>query len=119
MDDPSIGSEDEYSHSQPLASKRAKYEESKNSEDESIQIEEKTMPSSSSAVAIKEHYNQLKEKGLSERFNSNIFYLRNFNNWIKRYDLHFLFTCLKARSSTKLIYIYNIPACSLATTWIK
>ncbi|CAG4944158.1 unnamed protein product [Colias eurytheme] len=29
------------------------------------------------------HYNHLEEKGLRERFNSPIFYLRNFNNWVK------------------------------------
>lgn len=29
------------------------------------------------------HYNHLEEKGLNERFNSPIFYLRNFNNWVK------------------------------------
>lgn len=29
------------------------------------------------------HYNHLEEKGLKERFNSPIFYLRNFNNWVK------------------------------------
>lgn len=35
----------------------------------------------SSVVAA--HYNHLEEKGLKERFNSPIFYLRNFNNWVK------------------------------------
>lgn len=29
------------------------------------------------------HYNTLKEKGLDERLKSRIFYMRNFNNWIK------------------------------------
>ncbi|KAI0241378.1 mRNA cap guanine-N7 methyltransferase [Lamellibrachia satsuma] len=29
------------------------------------------------------HYNQLKESGLEERTKSRIFYMRNFNNWIK------------------------------------
>lgn len=32
---------------------------------------------------VAEHYNNLAEKGLAERRNSRIFYLRNFNNWIK------------------------------------
>lgn len=40
------------------------------------QLEEHT-----SVVAA--HYNHLEEKGLKERFNSPIFYLRNFNNWVK------------------------------------
>ncbi|XP_022821047.1 mRNA cap guanine-N7 methyltransferase [Spodoptera litura] len=35
----------------------------------------------SSVVAA--HYNHLEEKGLRERFNSPIYYLRNFNNWVK------------------------------------
>lgn len=29
------------------------------------------------------HYNHLEEKGIRERFNSPIFYLRNINNWVK------------------------------------
>lgn len=29
------------------------------------------------------HYNELQEKGLAERSKSRIFYMRNFNNWIK------------------------------------
>ncbi|XP_041988724.1 mRNA cap guanine-N7 methyltransferase isoform X2 [Aricia agestis] len=29
------------------------------------------------------HYNHLEEKGIHERFNSPIFYLRNINNWVK------------------------------------
>lgn len=32
---------------------------------------------------VAEHYNTLKEKGLDERLKSRIFYMRNFNNWIK------------------------------------
>lgn len=35
----------------------------------------------SSVVAA--HYNHLEEKGLKERYNSPIFHLRNFNNWVK------------------------------------
>ena len=29
------------------------------------------------------HYNTLEERGLAERSKSRIFYLRNFNNWVK------------------------------------
>lgn len=32
---------------------------------------------------VASHYNQLKERGLYERSKSRIFYMRNFNNWIK------------------------------------
>lgn len=39
---------------------------------------------SSNSTVVAQHYNKLQEKGLAERFNSKIFYLRNFNNWIKR-----------------------------------
>lgn len=32
---------------------------------------------------VANHYNQLEEKGLENRKQSRIFYLRNFNNWVK------------------------------------
>lgn len=32
---------------------------------------------------VAEHYNELKETGLAERSKSRIFFMRNFNNWIK------------------------------------
>ena len=32
---------------------------------------------------VASHYNELKEAGRKERFKSRIFYMRNFNNWIK------------------------------------
>lgn len=32
---------------------------------------------------VASHYNDLKEKGLAERSMSKIFFMRNFNNWIK------------------------------------
>ena len=32
---------------------------------------------------VAKHYNERQEVGLSERTKSRIFYLRNFNNWIK------------------------------------
>lgn len=35
------------------------------------------------ANVVAAHYNTLKEKGLDERLKSRIFYMRNFNNWIK------------------------------------
>lgn len=49
-----------------------------------------TAPSDNSLV-VAQHYNKLQEKGLAERFNSKIFYMRNFNNWIKRFviESHF------------------------------
>jgi mRNA (guanine-N7-)-methyltransferase len=36
------------------------------------------------SYVVAQHYNKLQEKGLAERFNSKIFYMRNFNNWVKR-----------------------------------
>lgn len=36
------------------------------------------------SLIVAQHYNKLQEKGLAERFNSKIFYMRNFNNWVKR-----------------------------------
>lgn len=35
------------------------------------------------AAVVATHYNKLEEKGRDERSNSRIFFMRNFNNWIK------------------------------------
>lgn len=43
----------------------------------------KSSKSEEHASVVAAHYNTLEEKGLRERFNSPIFYLRNFNNWVK------------------------------------
>ena len=34
-------------------------------------------------TVVADHYNKLEEKGLGQRSKSRIFYMRNFNNWIK------------------------------------
>lgn len=34
-------------------------------------------------ILVADHYNALEEKGLSQRNQSRIVYMRNFNNWIK------------------------------------
>lgn len=39
--------------------------------------------SSEHSKIVASHYNNLQEKGLYERSKSNIFHMRNFNNWIK------------------------------------
>lgn len=39
--------------------------------------------SSEHSNVVAEHYNSLEEKGLSQRNQSRIVYMRNFNNWIK------------------------------------
>lgn len=51
-----------------------------NDDKESRQI---TKASEEHSSVVAAHYNHLEEKGLKERFNSPIFYLRNFNNWVK------------------------------------
>uniref|UniRef100_A0A915Q2I9 mRNA cap guanine-N(7) methyltransferase n=1 Tax=Setaria digitata TaxID=48799 RepID=A0A915Q2I9_9BILA len=38
---------------------------------------------SSSAAQVADHYNAVPQRGIAERTASRIFYLRNFNNWIK------------------------------------
>ncbi|XP_040287790.1 mRNA cap guanine-N7 methyltransferase [Bufo bufo] len=43
----------------------------------------KTCTSEGHGSAVAAHYNELQESGLKERSQSRIFYLRNFNNWMK------------------------------------
>lgn len=50
-------------------------------EDTNPDVKKQKLEDHSNVVAA--HYNQLEDKGLEERFNSPIFYLRNFNNWVK------------------------------------
>ncbi|XP_020287348.1 mRNA cap guanine-N7 methyltransferase isoform X2 [Pseudomyrmex gracilis] len=38
---------------------------------------------SANTALVAEHYNTLKEKGISQRNQSRIVYMRNFNNWVK------------------------------------
>lgn len=64
----------------PEKSRKRPFEHPEESEDGPVTIsnqEEKH------ATVVAAHYNHLEEKGLKERFNSPIFYLRNFNNWVK------------------------------------
>lgn len=84
MDSPSLASEEEYAEdfsegAEPETKKR-KYDDNNEELEESCSSQNNQ---DNSAIVAK-HYNQLQEKGLAERFNSKIFYLRNFNNWIKR-----------------------------------
>jgi len=43
---------------------------------------------------VAKHYNERQEVGLSERTKSRIFYLRNFNNWIKSMAISNVEPCL-------------------------
>lgn len=82
MDD--LNSDDEYDSEQQNLKQEVKRtrEEFENDDNEGSSSNK---PNDNSLVVV-EHYNKLQEKGLAERFNSKIFYLRNFNNWIKRFD---------------------------------
>lgn len=60
--------------------KKRRISDSQDNEDIPVSKEAKTEEHSSVVAA---HYNHLEEKGLEERYNSPIFYLRNFNNWVK------------------------------------
>ena len=39
-------------------------------------------------IDVARHYNTLEEKGQESRKDSRIYYMRNFNNWIKRHVAH-------------------------------
>ncbi|XP_076059959.1 RNA guanine-7 methyltransferase isoform X2 [Oratosquilla oratoria] len=44
---------------------------------------------------VAQHYNEIEEKGRSERYKSRIFYMRNFNNWVKSYLLSYFIKRLR------------------------
>lgn len=44
---------------------------------------EESEKSTANSALVADHYNSLEEKGLSQRNQSRIVYMRNFNNWIK------------------------------------
>jgi mRNA (guanine-N7-)-methyltransferase len=89
MEQESVDSEDEFeqqeSQQQQTGVKR-KFEEIENASggEEINQIQASTSSSQGNSLVVAQHYNQLEERGLVERKNSTIFFLRNFNNWIKR-----------------------------------
>lgn len=49
-------------------------------------------------TVVANHYNELQEKGLAERSKSRIFYMRNFNNWIKSALINEFLTKVKQES---------------------
>ncbi|KAL7020409.1 hypothetical protein ACKWTF_011517 [Chironomus riparius] len=73
---------DEYSEQSGSQGIKRKYDDLENNEEEEEGGSSQNSNYDNSSVVAK-HYNQLQEKGLAERFNSKIFYLRNFNNWVK------------------------------------
>lgn len=86
----------DYDANVSLKRKRSSSEESEGSDGSSAQP--KKRPSNSHVVAS--HYNTLEEKGLAERSKSRIFYMRNFNNWIKSVMINEYIT--RIRDSSKL-----------------
>lgn len=82
-----LDSDDEFQSSEPQRGFKRPHEECEN-DDESEEAETSSSTKANendNSLVVAQHYNKLQEKGLAERFNSKIFYLRNFNNWIKRY----------------------------------
>ncbi|KAF5287720.1 hypothetical protein FQA39_LY15740 [Lamprigera yunnana] len=60
-----------------------------------IAEKETTQPGEGYGKIIARHYNTLEEKGLQERSESRIFYLRNFHNWIKSMLINEYLTIIK------------------------
>ncbi|XP_059060469.1 mRNA cap guanine-N7 methyltransferase [Achroia grisella] len=54
-----------------------------NCQDSDFESSKKKRKSEQHSTVVAAHYNHLEEKGLRERFKSPIFYVRNFNNWVK------------------------------------
>ncbi|XP_062540134.1 mRNA cap guanine-N7 methyltransferase isoform X1 [Armigeres subalbatus] len=53
------------------------------SDDEDEPLQQAKVPRDNNATVVASHYNKLEERGLYERTKSRIFYMRNFNNWVK------------------------------------
>ncbi|XP_042889508.1 mRNA cap guanine-N7 methyltransferase-like isoform X1 [Penaeus japonicus] len=64
--------------------KRIKYEDNHN-EEEGL------------GSVVADHYNKLQNKGVKERAKSRIFYMRNFNNWIKSYLINYCLEQVRER----------------------
>lgn len=47
------------------------------------QVSETSEKDGGQGQLVAKHYNELQEAGRDARFDSRIFYMRNFNNWIK------------------------------------
>ncbi|CAK1602912.1 unnamed protein product [Parnassius mnemosyne] len=60
------------------------------------------------ASVVAAHYNHLEEKGLKERFNSPIFYLRNFNNWVKSVLIQEFIDKIRQKNYGKQIKVLDI-----------
>ena len=58
----------------------------------------KILADSSHGRVVASHYNTLQEKGLYERSKSKIFYMRNFNNWIKSMLINKYLTMVRDKS---------------------
>lgn len=58
---------------------------------------------------VAEHYNKLKDGGLQERTKSRIFYMRNFNNWLKSMVISDVLTRVrKEQGSSKSINVLDL-----------
>lgn len=69
-------------------------------DDDSDAPEAKYLKIDSHTKVVATHYNKLEEKGLAERSKSRIFFMRNFNNWIKSTLINEFLT--KTKSTLKL-----------------
>ncbi|KAK2181344.1 hypothetical protein NP493_403g06001 [Ridgeia piscesae] len=59
----------------------------------------KSLPTADLTETVAKHYNQLQESGLEERTKSRIFYMRNFNNWIKSMAINDILTRIGQKKS--------------------
>ncbi|XP_023951484.2 mRNA cap guanine-N7 methyltransferase [Bicyclus anynana] len=62
----------------------------------------------SHANVVAAHYNHIEEKGVQERFNSPIFYLRNFNNWVKSVLIQEYTDRIREKDYGKVIRVLDI-----------
>lgn len=89
-----LDSTDDY----PETSSFSKSQEADKDDDDKDEFNEpaaKLLKADNHTKVVATHYNKLEEKGLAERSKSKIFYMRNFNNWIKSILINEFLTKIK------------------------
>uniref|UniRef100_U5ERD1 mRNA cap guanine-N(7) methyltransferase n=1 Tax=Corethrella appendiculata TaxID=1370023 RepID=U5ERD1_9DIPT len=106
-------SSDQQDHEQPSTSSTRQTVKRKQSDDDgddedSDSNADQYLKDNTHGKVIASHYNTLEEKGIYERTKSKIFYMRNYNNWIKSMLINEFMAKLKEKSWTAPVRVLDI-----------